>query len=99
MIFSVSPFEKPRLRRKFCRSSASRATMAARDALIPSRNDPGEDDAKRSRAGEAPCANSQAANLLWRMLLYSKPSGTTILRFMQTEIGRGTGMERGVESG
>jgi len=53
MIFAVSDLEKPRLRRKFSRSSSLRATIRSRAALIPAMNGAGEELAKLVSAGAA----------------------------------------------
>ncbi len=53
MIFAVSGFENPRLRRKVSRSSSDLATTRSRAALMPAMNGAGEELAKLFNAGAA----------------------------------------------
>ena len=84
MIFAVSAFEKPRLRRNSLRSSSVRATIFSRAALMPLTKGIGEELAKRVSAGAASCAKREAAYFEWRMVISSKSSTPQRLRFWQT---------------
>ena len=68
MIFAVSAFENPRLRRKSVRSSPDRATICARAARMPDRNPAADASAKLSSAGAASAAKREAAYLEWRIV-------------------------------
>ena len=84
MILAVSPFEKPRRRRKSLRSSSVRATMRSRATLMPLMKGMGDELAKFSSAGAASWAKREAAYLLWRMLISSKSSTPHRFRFWHT---------------
>lgn len=72
MTLTVSPFERPRRRRKVSRSSSLRATIRSRAALMPAMNGAGEELAKLVSAGAASCAKRWAANFECRMVISSK---------------------------
>src|SRR4051812_14050535 len=58
---AVSPFEKPRWRRKSDRSSSVRATIRARAARMPATKVEADESAKLASAGAASSAKREAA--------------------------------------